>query len=59
VQPASSKSPPAASPKLTDRALAEQEARRAREAAALRANLKRRRAQAQSRKPPDDPEEAD
>jgi hypothetical protein len=45
-------------PKLTERALAEQEARRAREAAALRANLKRRRAQTQARKPADEADKA-
>ncbi len=36
-------------PHLTERALAEQEARRAREAEALRANLRRRKAQSQAR----------
>jgi hypothetical protein len=43
-----------ASPKPTDRARAELAARLAREAAALRANLKRRRVQAQNRTAPDD-----
>lgn len=36
-------------PRLTDRALAEQQARREREAAALRQNLRRRKEQARAR----------
>ena len=40
---------PAAAPSLTDRALAEKQAREAREAAALRANLLRRKQQQRAR----------
>jgi hypothetical protein len=36
-------------PRLTDRALAEQQARKAREAAALRENLRKRKEQARAR----------
>ena len=49
--------PPASHPTLKERALADKRAREAREAAALRANLLRRKAQARSREPsaPTDP----
>jgi hypothetical protein len=43
-------------PRLTEAALKEKQAREAREAAALRANLRRRRAQAQARHAEDEAE---
>lgn len=53
------KEPPAPAPTLKQRALADKRAREAREAAALRANLLRRKNQARSRAmPPDQPRSA-
>jgi hypothetical protein len=43
-------------PRLTDRALAEQQARKEREAAALRENLRKRKEQSRARRPDATPE---
>ncbi len=53
-----SEQPPSA-PSLTPRAQAEAEARRAREAAALRENLRRRKAQSRARLDPTPPKDTD